>query len=262
MIDVCRSEIDLKQADKFLRRGAELVLDMVEDRVFRVSRNELSALQYGLNFLESGNIKDESSIISKIKSFSPELKERVVKEFLEERLFKFNYNGAIKWRVYEQLFSEDNEFPKKIKLCLLQNNLDLQLIGIEYSIKYSLYDQEFIYSFNLLASRKYDELLVILEKADKNFPAKVLDELSEAAIAVIFDSLLSILNIRRRYYRLNKQISYFSSPEFDIVLSNLNNKKNRALFKLMAHFVILYNRIREVDIEFNTKKIKTLFCLI
>ncbi len=54
MIDVCR-EIDTGRADKFLKRGAELVMEMVDDRVLREPHNEISAIQYGLTLLNRGN---------------------------------------------------------------------------------------------------------------------------------------------------------------------------------------------------------------
>ena len=66
MIDVCR-KIDTERVDSFLRRGSELVMEMVDDRVLREPHNEIGAIQYGLTQLNSSYIKEYGELVNKLK---------------------------------------------------------------------------------------------------------------------------------------------------------------------------------------------------
>ena len=85
MVDVCR-EIDTEETDKYLKRGAGLVLEMVDDRVLREPHNEIGAIQYGLTILEDGFISDSGELLNVLTDLPVEYKERVIRQPMEQML--------------------------------------------------------------------------------------------------------------------------------------------------------------------------------
>jgi nucleoside-triphosphatase THEP1 len=61
MIDMSR-QIDTEGVDKILKRGAELVVEMVDDRVLRQPHNEIGAIQYGLQVIDRGFIENLTTL--------------------------------------------------------------------------------------------------------------------------------------------------------------------------------------------------------
>ena len=77
MVNVC-GEVDLNNVDKFLKRGAEFILKMVDDRVLREPHNEAGAIYHGLTLLESIRLAESSELTSEVieimKDFRPRYK--------------------------------------------------------------------------------------------------------------------------------------------------------------------------------------------
>ncbi len=85
LINVCGA-IDFEGVDIFLKRGAELVTELVDDRVFREEHNEISAIQYSLRLLERDFLTDHTKFASIYKSLSEQQKEKIIRPWLENQL--------------------------------------------------------------------------------------------------------------------------------------------------------------------------------
>lgn len=100
LIDVCR-DIDTERAERFLRRGAELTLEIVDDRALREPHNEVGAIQCGLSLLDVEFVRDPKELIKKIGAFPERYKERIVLPWLEE---KFNKVIPTKLELYLDIY--------------------------------------------------------------------------------------------------------------------------------------------------------------
>jgi nucleoside-triphosphatase THEP1 len=87
MIDVCRL-IDTDRADRYLKRGAKLVAEIVDDRDLREPYNEIGALQYCLTLLDSSSVENRTNFVMMLRSLPDNYKERVVRPWIEERIDK------------------------------------------------------------------------------------------------------------------------------------------------------------------------------
>lgn len=87
LIDVCR-EIDTEGADRFLKRGAELVSQIVDDRALQVAHYEIGAIQYALSQLGGGYIDDPDlgKFLQPFILLPGKYSERIVRPWLEEKL--------------------------------------------------------------------------------------------------------------------------------------------------------------------------------
>lgn len=103
MIDVCR-EIDTEGIDKLLRRGAELVLSMVDDRVLREPHNEIGAIQQGLTLFDRGFILSRSSY-NTLKNLSDQYKEHIVSPWIVQRLTDASPENIVLYStIYKRIF--------------------------------------------------------------------------------------------------------------------------------------------------------------
>jgi hypothetical protein len=135
MIDVCR-EIDTEEVDKFLKRGAELVMEMVDDRVLREPHNEIGAIQYGLTMLDNEFIKEPDWLLNKLKSLPDEYKERVIRPWMVERLNKIvPENLELYADIYQRLFGIDKTLHDAIKRASEFDLKDVKLWTLSQAIK-------------------------------------------------------------------------------------------------------------------------------
>jgi hypothetical protein len=135
MIDMCR-EIDTERADKFLKRGAELVMEMVDDRVLREPHNEIGAIQYGLTLLDSGLIRESDELPNKLKSLPDEYKERVIRPWMEERLKNvIPENLELYTGVYQKLFGISEPLRAAIQRASEFDSKDVRLWALSEAIK-------------------------------------------------------------------------------------------------------------------------------
>lgn len=104
MIDVCR-QIDMGRADIFLKRGAELVMKMIDDRVLREPHNEIGALQFGLTKLDKCTSAGRDKLSKILENLPEQYRDKVVRPWLEERLKSITPEGLSPYAsVYEKLF--------------------------------------------------------------------------------------------------------------------------------------------------------------
>ncbi|HDL60333.1 MAG TPA: hypothetical protein ENH14_02635 [candidate division WOR-3 bacterium] len=135
MIDVCR-EIDTEMVDKFLKRGAELVMEMVDDRVLREPHNEVGAIQYGLTMLDNGYIRAYGEFLNKLKNLPDEYKERVVCPWMEERLKNIiPENLKLYADIYQKLFGIRGPLKTAIQRASKFDSKDVKLWALFQAIK-------------------------------------------------------------------------------------------------------------------------------
>lgn len=135
MIDVCR-EIDTEKVDKFLKRGAELVMEMVDDRVLREPHNEVGAIQYGLTMLDNGYIRAYPELLNKLKNLPDEYKERVVCPWMEERLKNvIPENLELYADIYQELFGIRGPLETAIQRASRFDSKDVKLWALSQAIK-------------------------------------------------------------------------------------------------------------------------------
>jgi hypothetical protein len=135
LVDVCR-EIDTDGLDKYLKRGAELVIDLLDDRALRLDHHEIGAIQYGLSLLDRGYIRDFDDLINKLESLPEIFKERVILPILEKKL-----RGAVEERfeiyvdVYERLFGMDQTLHAAIRKATRSRELNAWAIAKAFKNK-------------------------------------------------------------------------------------------------------------------------------
>ena len=135
MIDVCR-EIDTGRADKFLKRGAELVMEMVDDRVLREPHNEISAIQYGLTLLNRGNLIEFEEFLNKLANIPDKYKERVIRPWMEERLDNvIPENLMLHADIYQKLFGMSKQLHDAIKRASEFKGKDVKLLALSQAFK-------------------------------------------------------------------------------------------------------------------------------
>ena len=135
MIDVCR-EIDTKRLDKFLKRGAELVMEMVDDRVLREQHNEIGAILYGLTLLGSGLTRESDELFNKLKNLPDEYKERVIRPWMEEQLNNsVPENLELYADIYQKLFGTSESLHDAIKRASEFDSKDVKLWALSRAIK-------------------------------------------------------------------------------------------------------------------------------
>jgi len=135
MIDVCR-EIDTEVVDKFLKRGAELVMGMVDDRVLREPHNEIGAIQYGLTLLDSGLNRESDELLNKLNSLPDEYKERVIRPWMEERLYNVvPENLELYADIYRDLFGAHEPLHDAIKRTSGFDSKDVKLWALSQAIR-------------------------------------------------------------------------------------------------------------------------------
>jgi len=135
MIDVCRG-IDKEGVDKFLKRGAGLVMGMVDDRVLRVPYNEAAAIEYGLTLLDSGLTRGSDEFLNKLKSLRDEDKGRVVRPWMENQLNRsMPENLEIYADIYQKLFGASESLHRAIKRASESDSEDVKLWALSRAIK-------------------------------------------------------------------------------------------------------------------------------
>jgi hypothetical protein len=135
MIDVCR-EIDTERVDKFLKRGAELVMEIVDDRVLREPHNEIGAIQYGLTLLNGGLNIESDELLNRLKGLSSEYKERIIRPWIEDRLKKIlPENIKVYVDICRELFGVIEPLHDAIKRASESDSKDVRLWALSQVIR-------------------------------------------------------------------------------------------------------------------------------
>lgn len=135
MIDVCR-ELDTEKVDKFIKRGAGMVMEMVDDRVLREPHNEIGAIQYGLKLFDNRLIVESDEFLKKIKSLPDEYKERVIHPWMEEQVKNaVPENLELYADIYQKLFGMSDALHNAIKRASEFDSGDIKLWALSEAIK-------------------------------------------------------------------------------------------------------------------------------
>lgn len=121
IINVCQ-EIDSEGVDIYLKRGAELVMDILDDRALREPRDVLAATRYGITLLDNvliqpfkltdlpySYLETYDSLIEKMENqlnnFPDKQKDRFVRSLIEEKIeTTVPENLGLYINIYETLF--------------------------------------------------------------------------------------------------------------------------------------------------------------
>ncbi|PIH59299.1 NACHT domain-containing NTPase [Paenibacillus sp. LK1] len=138
IITIC-NQIDSEDEDKILKRGSQLLLDILNDRAFREPFQEISALQNAIKILDYHKVISPNEIHIKIKTLPEHYAEKGIKEFFHHRfknIISTELNGYIS--TYEKVFGYDVYLEEALsRLVTLQDRKDAALlfnIGVKYEI--------------------------------------------------------------------------------------------------------------------------------
>ncbi|MFF2482436.1 NACHT domain-containing protein [Paenibacillus sp. NPDC058071] len=241
MIDVCRSEIDIKFPDKYLKRGANLVIDMIEDRVMRVPRNEISAIQYAMTLLDEGFIVDDDVLITKLGNFSDEVKNQVIKPILNKKLYNYDsYNINLIWEIYDNLYGIDDDFKSAIRFAFECDEKEILILGIKYAIKCNLDSYRVITAWNKLNQLTNEPVIVDIHKHLHFNLINYLDiEMPHFVLASISKTMLKIIDDDKRF------MQPYDVPYLDNYINKLEKNcdfnKNKLYMLAVLKIVSLYN---------------------
>jgi hypothetical protein len=238
MIDVCR-EIDTDGVDKFLKRGAELVMGMVDDRVLREPHNEIGAIQYGLTLLDSGYIRGESDEpLNKLKNLSDEYKERIIRPWMEKRL-----NNVIPEKlmlhaeIYQELFGMNEPLHYAIKRASEFDSKDVKLWALSQAIKNKiteLWVMELLEE--LLDFMSTERIAGTLAYCWPNFRFYLNFSLSSKARTAVALALLEGIDIQEGPY---EALSQKTMDELSMIKPEGKRKENSLLLWAVSQLLIL-----------------------
>ncbi|KAF5419643.1 MAG: hypothetical protein C5S49_00355 [Candidatus Methanogaster sp.] len=247
MVDVCR-EIDKEGVDKFLKRGAGLVMEMVDDRVLRVPYNEASAIDYGLTLLDSELTSESDELFNKLKSLSDKYKERVVQPWMEKRLNNtIPENLELYADIYQKLFDMSESLHRAIKRASESDSEDVKLWALSQAIKNKIVEPWVIKSLEELV-----EIVPIEKIADAlgdywhNFRFYLNFSLSSKARTAV---ALALFAGNKNYGYLFKPLHSEATDELSMIKPDGTFKENSLLLWAASQLLILFHRYARDEIS-------------
>ena len=237
MIDVCR-EIDTEKVDKFLKRGAELVMEMVDDRVLREPHNEVGAIQYGLTILDNGYIRAYGEFLNKLKNLPDEYKERVICPWMEERLKNvIPENLELYADIYQELFGIREPLGTAIQRASKFDSKDVKLWALSRAIKNRIVESWVIELLEELVNIMPTERIAsTLEDYWPNFRFYLNFPLSSKARAAIALALLAGIE---RHGPPFEPLPSKVMKELSMIKPEGKFKKNSLLLWVVGQFIML-----------------------
>jgi hypothetical protein len=151
LIDVCR-EIDTGSVDRLLKRGAELVMQIVEDRALRESYSEIGALQYGLTVLERPDADPDPSNIERVRGLPEPYQTKVVRPYLEEKLKTGPADRLRLWtRTYAEILTPDDKWNRALRQLAKSHEVANRTIALAEALEYGAHDKWVVDLLNSLA---------------------------------------------------------------------------------------------------------------
>jgi hypothetical protein len=161
LIDVCR-EIDTGPVDRLLKRGAELVMQIIEDRALRESYSEIGALQYGLTVLERAGPDHDRSNIERVRGLPDPYQAKVVRPYLEEKLRTGAPDRLRLWtRIYAQILTPDDKWNRAVRQLAKSHDVANRTLALAGAFEHGAHDKWVV---NLLNSLAKDNLLLECEE--------------------------------------------------------------------------------------------------
>ena len=253
MIDICR-EIDTEKVDKFLKRGAELVIGMVEDRVLREPHNEIGAIQYGLTLLDNGLKSEEFT--NALESLPDSYKEQIIRPWLEDRLKNVVPEKMESYAdIYQILFGVNHKLQIAIQRAAESDLRDEKLWALTKAIENRIVEIWVINLFEELADViPLEEISQSVESQWYNFRYYLEFPLSPKVRAVIAYALLE--GVQRDNFPLSP-LPLKVIEELSFVKPEGKNKKNSLLLWAVCQLSMLsclhqseeINRRRDRSVE-------------
>lgn len=241
MIDICR-EIDLNSVDVFLKRGAQLVIEMVDDRVFRKRQNEISAIQYGITLIDTGYIKDIDNLIIKLQNLNDNYKKYIILPTMKYRLKNGDSkNLEIYIMIYQEIFGIDNFFINGIERASKTNSPELKLLALTNAFEFKITEPWVIKLFEDFSKKNsYYYLGWELRKFWSHVKFYLDFSISSAVKISLCNILIEGVQYERRGFGLfpleiENELSEFK-PEGP-------NKENPLLFWVLSQILILFQQI-------------------
>jgi hypothetical protein len=197
LIDICRL-IDNDGEEKYLKRGAQLALDIVEDRALRVPYNEISAITYALTLLDNETIIFYENVINKLKEILNEYNKNVIKNWLIERINTVKKEKVKKYsRVYFELFGISDQLVYQMKYLSKEQDIKVEHWEIILIINNGVYEnwildilEKFINQNQRIRYSFFNEE-VKWENVIPIFQLDLTDNIKEGLSLLLFDALLS-----------------------------------------------------------------------
>jgi hypothetical protein len=202
MIDVCR-EIDTGKVDKYLKRGAELVFDMVNDRVLRETHNEMSAIQYGLTILDRGFIKDANKFNILLNNLGIQYKERLIRLWMEERIKSVKAENLIYYiDYYQNQFGNTQHFSDAIKRAGESKSTEVKLWALLMALKNGVQKKWVLTLFEYLVKNiPTNKIAETISNTWRNFKLYLDSDISSEIIYTCANSLILGIAKENRLYR-------------------------------------------------------------
>ena len=247
MIDVCR-EIDTEPIDKFLKTGAELVMEMVDDRVLREPHNEIGAIQYGLTVLNKEYLKDEDKLVNRLKNLPKEYIERVIRPWFEEQMsIVYPENIMQLTNFYQKLFGANEFVIKTIKKVSEFDSVELRLWALSQSFKNKIVESWVLELFNELSEIIVDgKIENAIMPHNNNFKFYLKLPLNRKAKLILCRALLSISPYEMEEDYLDKSL-------IDLLEINSQdlNKENQILLWAVSQFILYRAFLSRINSRMN-----------
>ena len=190
IVDVCR-QIDTERVDKHVRRGAELVMEIVDDRALREPHNEIGAIQFSLKMLERIGTIDSKTIIEKLESLSDVYREKVIRPYIEERLKTATTENLVLYGdVYLGLFGLGKSFLAAIKRASEFDSRRVRLWALSAAIASGVVEKWVVELFEDLISDTSGDLLSIIRQQWSHMRYYFIFPLSAAARKLIVEAFV------------------------------------------------------------------------
>ncbi|GLX67468.1 NACHT domain-containing protein [Paenibacillus glycanilyticus] len=200
LIDIC-SEIDSENEDKYLKRGAQLVLDILDDRALREPFQEISALKEAILLIDYDTPVTAAYIYNKISYIPLATIQKVTEGFFINRFDSIVSSKLKKYaELYEMLFGFDERLNQVILILLKEKNEDDLKFGIYLCIKYNLLNKPLLDAIDYYLTSKDKMFSLVI--TTHNYWKNLIDmsftsdhDLSESFISFMFYFIEEIIDI-------------------------------------------------------------------
>lgn len=135
MIYACH-EIDTENIDRFLNRGAEFVIEMVDDHVFRKPYTEALAIENGLKLMDRGFFDGPHDFLKRLENFREDYKEVIIRPWMEDRLRTvIPENLELYADIYWGLFGSSETLRTAIKRASESDSKEVKLWALSQAFK-------------------------------------------------------------------------------------------------------------------------------
>ncbi len=253
MIDMLR-QIDTEGAEKFLKRGAELVVEMVDDRVLRQPHNEIGAIQYGLQVIDRGFINKYDDFVNTLKSLPKQYQSAVIRPCLEDKLKSVDAeNLGLYVAIYRALFGCSKLYRSAIERASKFSLEKMKLWSLSKAVEDGITENwaiELLEHFSKISEEKVSEVLGSSgPKIALTCPEYLQLPLSHEAVVALTAATVKALE---RYHFPSGDWEEKTLSAFFNIDPRLKPKKNFLFTGSIVRLLLLINRA-----EYSTRRLFT-----